>query len=74
MTATRVKSELSYKLNIGNYESFDILVGIEADAMEGESAVDAEKRVSDLTEAILMERVTAAANQFIHNKKKPVEG
>jgi len=74
MTATRVKSELSYKLNIGNYESFDILVGIEADAQDGESVVDAEKRVSDLVEAILMERVTAATNQFIHKKKAPVEG
>lgn len=68
MTATRVKSELTYKLNIGNYESFDILVGIEADALEGESAVDAEKRVSSLTEAILKERVGQAYAQFVHNK------
>lgn len=74
MTATRVKSELSYKLNIGSYESFNILVGIETDALADETAVQAEKRVSDLVEAILMERVKEATKQFIHNKKAPVEG
>lgn len=73
MTAPRVKSELTYKLNIGNYESFDILVGIEADALEGETVVDAEKRVSGLVEAILKERVGQAYQTFVHNKA-PVQG
>ena len=74
MTATRVKSELTYKLNIGNYESFDILVGIEADALDGESAVEAEKRVSGLVEAILKERVGKAYNELVHNRQASVQG
>ncbi len=74
MTAPRVTSRLEYKLNIGNYESFNIVVGIEADAHEGESVVDADKRIFDVTEAILKQRVQQAYERFVHNKKEPVEG
>lgn len=76
MTATRVTARYEYKLNIGNYESFNIVVGTEADALDGETAADAHARVADLTEAILMQRVQAAHKEFIEKKQKgkPVEG
>jgi hypothetical protein len=53
MASVRVKVDLSYKINMGRdtYETMGIEYGLEADALEGETATQAfdrvEKFVSD---------------------------
>ncbi len=64
LTANRVKSEYAYKMNLGDYESFEVRVGVEADALEGESTSDAYNRVSEYVEATLMRKVEEARKEF----------
>jgi len=52
----RINVNLSYKMNLGNYESASVGIGITASAMNGEKTSDAVDRVYALTEAKLMEK------------------
>lgn len=47
-TPSRVRVNLSYKVNMGNFESFGLEFGAEADALEGENTRTALRRVLEL--------------------------
>lgn len=68
MTAPRITSRLEYKMNIGNYESFNIVAGIEADAMEGETVAEAYARISKAVNELLMADVASAHSHLVAKK------
>lgn len=47
-SVSRVKVNLSYKVNMGNFESLGLEFGAEADAQEGETTRAALRRVLEL--------------------------
>lgn len=53
---TRVKVDLSFTRNLGNYESIKIGVGIEDDVRQGEHVNDATERVYKFVEEKLIEK------------------
>ena len=56
MTETRVKVDLSFTRNLGNYESIRIGVGVEDDVRQGETAASATERVYKFVEDKLIEK------------------
>jgi hypothetical protein len=54
---TRVKVDLSFTRNLGNYESIRINVGIEDDARSGETVDIATERVYQFVEKKLIEKI-----------------
>jgi len=69
-TPPRVTSRLTYRINIGNYESFEIVTGLEADVRDGEHPDEAEERVFNIVEAQLQRRYEQAVEQFIHKRRQ----
>jgi hypothetical protein len=53
---TRVKVDLSFTRNLGNYESIRIGVGIEDDVRNGETVASATERVYKFVEDKLIEK------------------
>jgi hypothetical protein len=56
MTETRVKVDLSFTRNLGNYESIKIGVGIEDDVRQGETVDTATERVYKFVEDKLIQK------------------
>lgn len=54
---SRVRVSLSYKINMGNFETFGLEFGVEADAQEGESTKQALERVKELISNELFDEV-----------------
>jgi hypothetical protein len=57
---TRVKVALGYTLNLGNFQSLRIDLGIDEDRREGESASEAFDRVYGFVEQRLIEKINEA--------------
>jgi hypothetical protein len=56
MAETRVKVDLSFTRNLGNYESIRIGVGIEDDVRHGETVASATERVYKFVEDKLIKK------------------
>lgn len=54
---TRVKVDLKFVRNLGNYESLHVDIGVEDDVRQGESVNEATERVYKFVEAKLKEKV-----------------
>ena len=65
---TRVKVDLSFTRNLGNYESIKIGVGVEDDVRQGESVDAATERVYAFVESKLIEK-TAEVEEELKNGK-----
>jgi hypothetical protein len=65
---TRVKVDLSFTRNLGNYESIKIGVGVEDDVRQGESVDTATERVYAFVESKLIEK-TAEVEEELKNGK-----
>jgi len=53
----KVRVDLAYKINMGNYETLSVGYGLEADALEGETATEAFKRIEDFVSTKLFNEV-----------------
>lgn len=58
MNNTNVRVELQYTMNLGNYESLKIMIGVEDYRRDGESIEEATERVYKFVEAKLSEKVS----------------
>jgi hypothetical protein len=65
---TRVKVDLSFTRNLGNYESIKIGVGVEDDVRQGESVDAATERVYAFVEGKLIQK-TAEVEEELKNGK-----
>lgn len=57
---SRVKVSMGFTMNIGNFESLRIDVGVEDDVRENETVKDASERVYKFVENTLTTKVTEA--------------
>lgn len=64
MSETRVKIDLSFTRNLGNYESIRIGVGVEDDVRSGESVNDATERVYKFVENKLIEKTNEVEKEL----------
>jgi hypothetical protein len=65
---TRVKVDLSFTRNLGNYESIKINVGVEDDVRQGETVDAATERVYTFVEGKLIQK-TAEVEEELKNGK-----
>lgn len=65
---TRVKVDLSFTRNLGNYESIKIGVGIEDDVRQGESVDAATERVYTFVENKLIEKTQEVEEELKRGK------
>jgi hypothetical protein len=65
---TRVKVDLSFTRNLGNYESIKIGVGIEDDLRSGETVNDATERVYKFVEDKLIEKTREVEQELKRGK------
>lgn len=68
MAETRVKVDLSFTRNLGNYESIRINIGVEDDVRNGENVDSATERVYAFVENKLIEK-TREVEQELKNGK-----
>ncbi len=68
MAETRVKVDLSFTRNLGNYESIRINIGVEDDVRKGENVDSATERVYTFVENKLIEK-TREVEQELKNGK-----
>jgi hypothetical protein len=68
MAETRVKVDLSFTRNLGNYESIRINIGVEDDVRNGENVDSATERVYTFVESKLIEK-TREVEQELKNGK-----
>ena len=61
---TRVKVALGYTLNLGNFQSLRIDLGIDEDRREGETASEAFDRVYAFVEQRLIEKINEAKSEM----------
>jgi hypothetical protein len=61
---TRVKVSLGYTLNLGNFQSLRIDIGIDEDRREGETAAEAFDRVYSFVEQKLIEKINEAKSEM----------
>lgn len=64
VSATRVKVDLSFTRNLGNYESIRIGVGIEDDVRNNETVNDATERVYKFVENKLIEKTREVEDEL----------
>lgn len=69
MSETRVKVDLSFTRNLGNYESIRIGIGIEDDVRQGENVNDATERVYKFVEDKLIEK-TREVEEELNDRSK----
>jgi hypothetical protein len=62
--STKVNIALGYTLNLGNFQSLRIDLGIEDSRREGETVNDAFERVYSFVEGKLAEKVKEAASEI----------
>ena len=65
---TRVKVDLSFTRNLGNYESIKIGVGIEDDLRSGENVDTATERVYKFVEEKLIEKTREVEEELKRGK------
>jgi argininosuccinate lyase len=65
---TRVKVDLSFTRNLGNYESIKIGVGIEDDVRQGETVDAATERVYTFVENKLIEKTQEVEEELKRGK------
>ena len=65
---TRVKVDLSFTRNLGNYESIKIGVGVEDDIREGENVDTATERVYQFVENKLIEKTREVEEELKRGK------
>jgi hypothetical protein len=65
---TRVKVDLSFTRNLGNYESIKIGVGIEDDVRQGETVDAATERVYTFVENKLIEKTREVEEELKRGK------
>lgn len=63
---TRVKVSLGYTLNLGNFQSLRIDIGVEDDRREGETVDEAFSRVYGFTESKLVQKINEAKEEIEH--------
>lgn len=68
MAETRVKVDLSFTRNLGNYESIRINVGVEDDVRKGENVETATERVYDFVENKLIQKVREVEKELNSGK------
>jgi hypothetical protein len=68
MTETRVKVDLSFTRNLGNYESIRINVGVEDDVRKGENVETATERVYAFVENKLIEKTREVEKELNSGK------
>ncbi len=64
MSETRVKVDLSFTRNLGNYESIKIGIGVEDAVREGENVETATERVYAFVESKLIEKTTEVEEEL----------
>lgn len=64
MSETRVKVDLSFTRNLGNYESIRIGIGVEDDVRNGENVNDATERVYKFVEDKLIEKTNEVEKEL----------
>jgi hypothetical protein len=65
---TRVKVDLSFTRNLGNYESIKIGVGVEDDVREGETVDTATERVYTFVENKLIQKTVEIEEELKSGK------
>jgi len=65
---TRVKVDLSFTRNLGNYESIKIGIGIEDDVRQGETVDTATERVYAFVENKLIEKTQEVEEELKRGK------
>jgi len=65
---TRVKVDLSFTRNLGNYESIKIGVGVEDDVRQGETVDAATERVYGFVESKLVEKTREVEEELKSGK------
>lgn len=65
---TRVKVDLSFTRNLGNYESIKIGVGVEDDVRQGETVDAATERVYGFVENKLIEKTQEVEEEIKRGK------
>jgi hypothetical protein len=68
MTETRVKVDLSFTRNLGNYESIKIGIGVEDDIRQGETVDSATERVYKFVEDKLIEKTQEIEEELKRGK------
>ena len=66
---TKVKVDLSFTRNLGNYESIKIGVGIEDDVRQGETVDAATERVYAFVESKLIEKTQEVEEELKRGKQ-----
>ena len=68
MSETRVKVDLSFTRNLGNYESIRINIGVEDDVRSGENVDSATDRVYTFVENKLIEKTREVEKELTSGK------
>ena len=68
MSETRVKVDLSFTRNLGNYESIRINIGVEDDVRNGENVDSATDRVYTFVENKLIEKTREVEKELNSGK------
>ncbi len=68
MSETRVKVDLSFTRNLGNYESIRIGIGVEDDVRHGENVETATERVYDFVESKLIQKTREVEKELSGGK------
>jgi hypothetical protein len=68
MSETRVKVDLSFTRNLGNYESIRINIGVEDDVRKGENVETATERVYAFVENKLIEKTREVEKELKNGK------
>ena len=68
MSDTRVKIDLSFTRNLGNYESIKIGIGVEDDVRQGENVDTATERVYKFVEEKLIEKTREVEEELKRGK------
>jgi hypothetical protein len=64
MSETKVKVDLSFTRNLGNYESIKIGIGVEDNVREGENVDTATERVYRFVESKLIEKTNEVEEEL----------
>ena len=64
MSETKVKVDLSYTRNLGNYESIKIGIGVEDTVRDGETVNTATERVYQFVEEKLIQKTTEVEEEL----------
>jgi hypothetical protein len=69
VSETKVKVDLSFTRNLGNYESIRIGIGIEDDVRQGETVTVATERVYKFVEEKLIEKTREVEQELLSRGK-----